>query len=55
MRDEIEKAKHLARLHARQALQEQTLHTPKEFDVFEKSAYESELYKWADKVVGYDS
>lgn len=54
-RDEMEKAKRLARRHARQVLQEQALHTPQDMNVFEKAAYELELYRWADKVVDYDS
>lgn len=52
-KDKIEQARHQAKLHARQALQEQTLHAPKEFDFDQKVAYQAELYRWADKVVGY--
>lgn len=52
--DEMENARLLARRHARMLLQEQALNTPKHFDIFEKAAYELELYKWADKVVGND-
>ncbi|ELJ8641949.1 hypothetical protein RUK84_002918 [Vibrio cholerae] len=44
-----------ARNHAREALQEQSMHEPKEFTEDQKLAYRMELYKWADKVVGYDT
>lgn len=48
-----EKAESLARRHAKEALQEQSLHEPAELSKDEQLIYRCKLYQFADEIMGY--